>query len=157
LEWEIQNAGRTQSRTIVEGEGKENGGDHMPAGQDRAMLRLLYPTIAAFNAALAKYRQAKIMAAALGVNYNTLYEHKVWLKKGKKAIVTGSSVCHLTDAELYQRIKELYGSQGGEIKVYKLTEGYQPHQLGTEGLIPVGIDNSQASISSSRWARREKT
>jgi hypothetical protein len=96
------------------------------------------------------------MAAALGVNYHTLYEHKVWLKKGKKEIVTGSSVCHLTDAELYKRIKELYGSQDGEVKVYQLTGEYKPHQRGTEGLILVGIDNSQTSISSSRWARREK-
>jgi len=126
----------------------------MPPGKHREMLREKYKTVNQFETAVEKHGSQQALAKHLGVNTTTLYEHKQWLKRGKKHICNKSSVCRFTDGELDERVQELFGSNKAEIKVYKLTDEYKPQQLGTEGLVEIGIGKKQTLGSC--WARREK-
>jgi len=108
-----------------------------------------------FETAIKAAGSKAALAGMLGMIPAQLSHHYQFLKKGEKvqvvAPVPGLNNCDFTDKELDARIREMYGGRYEAVKVYKITDGYVPGQMGNEGLEFLRNDVSQTSLS--YWAR----
>lgn len=118
-----------------------------------AQLRRRYPTIESLEIAATSSGSKANLANALGMRKQDLNEHVRFLRNGPRERSKGprKNNCDLTDRELDARIKAMYGKKYEEVKVYKLSEGFQPGQMGTEGLEFVRTEVSRTALS--LWAR----
>ena len=120
----------------------------MPPGEGRKRLRELYPTLKKFEEAIEEHKTQKALADRLGINTTTLYEHKQWLKSGKRPIVEKKKRKYMNNAELDANVRAMADNNGyAEVRVYKLTEDYKPGRRGTEGLTYLRTDISPTALS----------
>jgi hypothetical protein len=117
-----------------------------------AQLRRRFPTMETLNSVTEISRGRTALAKELGTSRQALNDHVKWLKKG--SLVRGTepnNKCDMTNGELDARIKEMFGRKYDEVKVYRIGDGFQPGQTGTEGLEFVRTEESRTGLS--LWAR----
>jgi len=118
-----------------------------------AKLRRKYPTLESIEIAAEAAGSKVNLARELGIRKQCLTDYARSLRLGPQTRVRGprKNNCDLTDGEIDARIKEMYGGRYEEVKVYKLTDGYIPGQIGDEGLEFIRTETSRTALS--LWSR----
>lgn len=135
----------------------------------RAQLRVIYPTMSSFNAAVAAYGSQSSLAEAHGTGRSTMYMHRKWLENGAGNVerkkkhelplnsVMDKRVREFVDAEFATKVARFAdGSRRyTTVTVYKLTDEYKFGQINTDGLVYLRTETSRSSLPSSMGAHKE--
>ncbi|HZK84871.1 MAG TPA: hypothetical protein VFC58_09375 [Desulfosporosinus sp.] len=124
----------------------------------QAQLRRRYPTMEKFKLAITLSGGQSRLAKNIGLCRQQMTNHMRWLKNVTKDMPptkTTNVICELRNGELDARIKELFGCRDEAVKVYRMTDGYVPGQIGTDGLEYVRTEASRTMLSV--WHRDEKS
>jgi len=121
-----------------------------------AKLRRKYPTLESIEIDAEAAGSKVNLARELGLSKQCLADYARGLRCGPQIRIRGprKNNCDLTDGETDARIKEMYGGRYENVKVYKLTDGYIPGQMGTEGLEFIRTETSRTALS--LWSRGGK-
>lgn len=128
----------------------------------RAQLRLIYPTMSSFKAAVATYGSQSSLAEAYGTGRSTMYIHRKWLENGARKVerkkkhdlplnsVMDHRVRDFADAELATNGARFADEaiRYTKVTVYKLTEDYKYGQISTNGLVYLRTETSRSSLPS---------
>ena len=128
----------------------------------RAQLRVMYPTMSSFNAAVAAYGSQSSLAEAHGTGRSTMYMHRKWLENGAGNVERKKKHELPLNSVMDKRVREFvdaeFATNGARfadgsrryttVTVYKLTDEYKSGQINTDGLVYLRTETSRSSLPS---------
>ena len=125
-------------------------------------MRLIYPTLSSFKAAVAAYGSQSSLAEAHGTGRSTMYMHRKWLENGAGKVERKKKRDLPLNSVMDHRVREFadaeFATNGARfadgsirytnVTVYKLTDEYKSGQINTDGLVYLRTETSRSSLPS---------